>query len=310
MRGMFVINPTSGQQRNQQTVKTVINRLLDEGIAEGLYVMHTSGKNSAYDAVAALKPGEYDFVVAVGGDGTVSEVINGMIDSGAEIPVAIYAAGTTNDFATCLGLPRNVENFVEMIRNFRTEKVDVGKINNKYFLNVAAGGIIPEIAHKVSINAKTLLGHSAYILQGVKEIGTLSLDTVPLRYEMDNMTFTADTYLFFLANSKSVGGFHRIAPKAKINDGKMDLCIVKKLSPMDIVPVFTQIQTGTHIKDNKCVTYLQTSKLKISAVNDGDKFPVDFDGEEGNDLPLEIEVVPNALNLLVPKDGRNLKKVI
>ena len=149
MKGMFVINPTSGQQYNQQIVKTVINRLLDEGVAERLYMMHTSGKNSAYEAVSELKPGEYDFVAAVGGDGTVSEVINGIIDSGSEIPVAIYAAGTTNDFATCLGLPRTVEKFVSMIKTFRTESVDVGKVNDKYFLNVVAGGILPEIAHKV-----------------------------------------------------------------------------------------------------------------------------------------------------------------
>ncbi|MBQ8165145.1 MAG: diacylglycerol kinase family lipid kinase [Clostridia bacterium] len=310
MKGMFIINPTSGQQKNQQTVKQVIHKLLDEGIAEGLYIMHTSGKNSAYDAVSVLKPGEYDFVVAVGGDGTVSEVINGIIDSESEIPVAIYAAGTTNDFASCLGLPRDVENFVEMVKSFRTEKVDVGKINDKYFLNVAAGGVLSEIAHKVSINAKTLLGHSAYILQGVKEIGSLSLKTVPLKYEMDNMTFVAETFLFFLANSKSVGGFHRIAPDAKINDGKLDLCIIKNVTPIDIVPVFTQIQTGTHTKDNKCITYLQTSKIVISTVNEDDVFPVDFDGEEGNPMPLTIEVVPGALNLLVPKDGRNLKKVI
>lgn len=310
MRGMFIINPTSGQQKNQQTVKSVIHKLLDDGIAEGLYVMHTTGKNSAYDAVSVLQPGQYDFIVAVGGDGTVSEVINGVIDSGSEIPVAIYAAGTTNDFATCLGLPRTVDSFVDMIKSFRTEKVDVGKVNGKYFLNVAAGGILSEIAHKVSINAKTLLGHSAYMLQGVKEIGSLSLDTIPLKYEMDNMTLITDTFLFFLANSKSVGGFHRIAPHAKVNDGKLDLCIIKKVKPVDIVPVFTQIQTGKHIENNKCITYLQTSKIVISTVNENDVFPVDFDGEEGNKMPLTIEVVPGALNLLVPKDGRALKKVI
>lgn len=310
MRGIFIINPTSGKQKNQQTVKQVIHKLLDEGIAEGLYVMHTTGKNSAYETVAKLKPGEYDFIVAVGGDGTVSEVINGVIDSGSEIPVAVYAAGTTNDFATCLGLPRSVDTFVEMIRQFRTEKVDVGKVNGKYFLNVAAGGVLSEIAHKVSINAKTLLGHSAYMLQGVKELGSLSLDTVPLKYEMDNMTLIADTFLFFLANSKSVGGFHRIAPHAKVNDGKLDLCIIKKVTPLDIVPVFTQIQTGKHIENNKCVTYLQTSKIVISKVNEDDEFPVDFDGEEGNLMPLTIETVPGALNLLVPKNGKNLKKVI
>jgi len=310
MKGMFVINPTSGQQYNQQIVKTVINRLLDEGVAEGLYMMHTSGKNSAYEAVSELKPGEYDFVAAVGGDGTVSEVINGIIDSGSEIPVAIYAAGTTNDFATCLGLPRTVEKFVSMIKTFRTESVDVGKVNDKYFLNVAAGGILPEIAHKVSINAKTYLGHTAYLLQGMRELSTLSLDTVTLRYEMDNLTFEADTFLFFLANSRSVGGFSRVAPKAKINDGKMDLCIIKNIAPIDLVPVFTQIQTGTHIKDNKNITYLQTSKIKISAVKDGSVFPRDFDGEDGGSLPIEIEVIPGAINLLVPKENRHLKKVL
>ena len=90
----------------------------------------------------------------------------------------------------------------------------------------------------------------------------------------------------------------------------MDLCIIKKLSPVDLVPVFTQVQTGTHIGDARCVTYVQTEKIKIFAVNENETLNVDFDGEEGNTLPLEIEVIPKTLNLLVPKNGRNIKKVI
>ena len=310
MKGMIVINPSSGQQYYQKRAKMAMDKLLNDRITEGLYVMYTTGKDSAYDAVSQLKPGEYDFVMAVGGDGTVNEVVNGIIDSGCEIPLVIYPAGTSNDFASSIGLPREINRLVRMIKEFCVKEIDVGKINDKYFLNVAAGGALSEVAHRVSVSAKTVLGRLAYIGEGVKEIGTLSFRTVPLRYEMNHMTFDTDTFLFLAANSSSVGGFSHITPHAKLDDGLIDVCILKKIEAVDAVPLFAQINIGKHTKDNKCVTYLQTDKIVISSVNKDTEFPVDCDGECGDPLPVTIEVVPKAVKILVPKNGKKIESLL
>lgn len=310
MKGIFVINPTSGMQLHQNAAHVAAQRLLKNGTLTEARIFYTTGKSSAYNTVKSFSRGEYDFVMAVGGDGTVNEVVNGLIDGGSDIPLAILRAGTTNDFATAMGLPVDSAGIARMISGYHTEHIDVGRVNGRYFLNVAAGGLLSEIAHSVDPDVKTALGKLAYYVQGFKEISSLRLDTVPLRFEMEEASFETDTFLVIVANSCSVGGFSNIAPKAKVNDGLLDVCIIKKLTPADVVPVFTQINAGTHVNDKRCIAYFRTKKLRISSLDDSLSFAIDYDGELGDPLPLDIEVVPSALRLIVPAKSRKAKKLL
>ena len=310
MKGVFIVNPSSGTQTHQKYAHDAARIMLKSGTLTEARFIYTTGKNSARESAASLKTADCDFVVAVGGDGTVNEVASGLVDSGRNIPMTLIKAGTTNDFGNALGIPSDVSGLVRMINEFTTISVDMGSLNGNYFLNVAAGGMLSNIAHNVSSEQKTALGGLAYYIEGVKSMGELKLDTVPLRFETNGFAFETETFLVVVANSKSVGGFQNIAPKAVVNDGKFDVCILKSIKPTDIVPVFTQVQMGTHIMNSKCVTYFQTDRLDIKTLSPNVDFSLDYDGECGGVLPAEIRVIPSALKVIVPSWKRKTKKLI
>lgn len=307
MKGLAIINPSSGKQVLQRNALESVNKMLTTGAADEIHLFYTQRKDDARHRVARIKPGEYGFVLAVGGDGTVNEVVNGILESGTDTPLAIIGAGTTNDFATAMELPKRPVDICEMIENRNIVKVDVGKMNNKYFLNVAAGGLLSEVAHKVTSDLKTSFGKLAYYIAGMKDISTLKLDTVPLAFTLDGgKTFSEDVFLFVIANSRSVGGFSRIAPSAMINDGKLDLCIIKKVEPLDIIPLALKIQTGNHI-NSPLISYYQSAFIKIEPASAcAENFPVDYDGENGGTVPIDISTCKEAIHLIVPTAHQRL----
>ena len=149
MKALFIINPSSGKQNIEATLQEIMSTLILKQITPHIDVFYTKKKDDAKHRAAALKPGEYDYVVSVGGDGTLNEVSNGLVVSQSNIPLAIISAGTVNDFATYMNLPQTAREFCSMIKNFQTKKVDIGKVNDEYFINVLAGGLLTDIAYKV-----------------------------------------------------------------------------------------------------------------------------------------------------------------
>ncbi len=263
MKGLAIINPSSGKQIIQKNALDAITLMLSKAVAQEVHIFYTQKKNDAKDRVAKIKEGQYDFVMAVGGDGTVNEVVNGLVLSGTKTPLVIVGAGTTNDYATAMAIPKRPAHICEMVRNMNTVYSDVGKMNDSFFLNVAAGGILSEIAHNVSSDLKTSFGKLAYYAAGLKDITALKLDTTPLEFELDSgVKFTEEVFCFVIANTCSVGGFVNVTPKAMINDGKLDLCIIKKIEPIDVVPLALKIQTGTHL-DTPWISYHQSSSIKV-----------------------------------------------
>ena len=309
MKGLFIINPSSGTKTIQKRALQAVVDLLEEKDCEGVFVFYTHKKDDAYQTARQLSPGEYDFVVAVGGDGTVNEVAAGLYESGSDIPLAIIAAGTVNDFAIALGLPRTRRKIVKMLKHRHTERIDLGKFNDTYFYNVAAGGGLCEVAHYTSPDLKTVFGRLAYLSEGVKKFADINLSTVPLTYEIDGVPETFDTFYFTCSNSKSVGGFGKMAPDARVNDGKLDLCIVKKVDPANVFPLFSQLQSGRHV-NNPATEYRQITSLKVYSAGDPDaRFPLDHDGEPGGNIPVSVEVVRGAIRLITPEPSFKTRRL-
>lgn len=312
MRGLFIINPNSGTKKIQRRIPAIVDKLLNEPDCAGITMMYTHGKDDALNAAKALTPGQYDFVVAVGGDGTVNEVASGLYLSGSGIPVAIIAAGTTNDFATSLGLPLTVPAVVDMLKNLRTVPLDLGYFNGRYFYNEAAGGALSAIAHTTSSELKQRFGHLAYLGEGFRQFGDLKLSSVPLVFEIDGEEETIDTVLFTLTNTKSSGGFGKVSPDAKVNDGRFDLLVIKKIEPKEVVPLLLKITNGAHLSNKKLVYYRQLRTLRIRAAAEAEtdalsEFPLDIDGENGGALPMQVEVIPGAVTLIIPADSKDLR---
>lgn len=316
MKGCFIINPQSGLSATRDIVYLTINRLLAENVVTSLNISVTQGKYDATNIAASLDPEECDFVVSVGGDGTANEVVNGLVKSGSKIPLAILPFGTTNDFAASLSLPKDSASVVSMIKSFRVEPVDVGmfytKDRNKatYFLNVVAGGLLSSVAHTVPVTQKNAFGRLAYLVEGAKNLTGLTLETSPLIIDCDGDIYHEDTFMLEISNSTSAGGFTKIAPGAYINDGLFNLFLVRKVGALDVMPLLTKISTGMHVDDSR-ILMLTGKKITVSPdlSKDFNSFPMDYDGEKADDIPATIEVLPGAINLIVP-DKKHTEKIV
>lgn len=309
MKCKVIVNPSSGLKYFQRSAIMALHKLSSQGVLTGAYLQYTTEKYDAYKIALDIKPGEYDFVMVVGGDGTANEVINGIIKGGSDTPICILPAGTMNDFATYLGLPKDTAGLCKMIKSFKVVPCDAGKVNGEYFLNVTAGGTLSEVAHRVSIESKTALGRFAYYLEGAKDLSTFKFNSFPIKVEYDGNKIEEDVFLFIVGNSPNVGGFSGLLPKAKINDGLLDVILIKKPDFVDVIPLMMQIRMNTHIQHPK-IKYFQTKSLSISCTDDTMKVPYDYDGELGGNLPFTSEIVPNAIKIIVPEHKlKNLQRI-
>ena len=138
MKCLFIINPSSGTKIIQKNLNVIIGDLVLKQLVNHVDTFYTEKKNDAYHHCLSLNNGDYDFIVSVGGDGTVNEVISGMVEKELSIPLAILPGGTVNDFSNHLQLPTNPNAFCSMIEKMNTIPVDIGKVNDGYFVNVIA----------------------------------------------------------------------------------------------------------------------------------------------------------------------------
>lgn len=297
-RCLFIINPTSGQQTVQLKLNAIIGKLILDQIVNTVDVFYTTGANDAYQKAYSILETQYDFLVAVGGDGTINEVISGIIDSNKTIPLALLAAGTVNDFATHLSLPTDINKICQMIKEFKTITCDVGKINDRYFINVAAGGMFSDVSFGVSKDEKRRLGPFAYYLNGFINLPSQLQTNMHLTITIDQKeVIDTDSLLFIITNTNRVGGFNKIAPYADIQDGLLDIMIIKKCSVTDLVSLYKDYLLKKHAS-SPFLIYKQAKSIKLECQNED--VVVDIDGEKGASLPVMIENLHNILTLLIP----------
>ncbi|MCQ2482082.1 MAG: diacylglycerol kinase family lipid kinase [Clostridia bacterium] len=299
IRLKIIMNPSSGREQGRLNVEEVLSYLLNLGRLERADISYTAKRFDARDFAMNLDESQYDYLMAVGGDGTVNEVISGLQMGHKKIPLAIYTAGTVNDFAYSIGMPQLPSDFARMLLNPEFIKADCGKVEDCYFLNVLAGGVMTNVPYSVPSQLKTNLGPAAYWLSALKEMPTLN-ETMNLTFITEEKTYNvSDAMVFLIANSRSVGGFRKLMSLAELNDGLLDVLVLSKIEPGDIFPLLGRIVMGEHIMDDN-VTYFQTSYVSI--VNNGSKSLVlDIDGEEGPELPQCVECIKDAVTLIVPK---------
>ncbi len=300
LRIKIIFNPSSGRQANALVVGDILHYLSESDAIERADISYTGAKNDAKRFAYELKPGEFDMVIAVGGDGTINEVVSGLMEGGSKTPLAILSGGTVNDFATALNLPTNPSAFARMLIDGNKMDVDVGQAGDSYFLNVLAGGLMTDVAYKVPSSAKTSLGSLAYVIEGAKEAPSALFKSIPLYFATSSSEYRKDVLVFLVSNSRSVAGIRKLFPKAQLSDGLLDVLILSKLEPGQILPLIGKYIVGGHMSDDS-VLYFQTDHLDIAAVGD-QQVRLDLDGEEGPLLPVTIKCLPQALTLIVPKE--------
>lgn len=300
MNCLFIINPSSGTKQVHKQLDKIIGQLILKNIVSHVDVFYTKEKDDAYLKAKDLKKRQYQFLVVVGGDGTVNEVIGGLIESQSQIPLAILPAGTVNDFANHLQLTHQAEPFVNMIKDFHIHNIDIGKVNHQYFANVIACGMFSDISFQVSKDEKTKFGPFAYYVEGLRQLPKQLTTNMHLHIKTDHEEFDEDASLFMITNSSQVGGFKGISPAASVEDGLLDLLIFKKCSPTDMISLIKDYALNEHIK-SPFLRYIQSHNITIECDED---LIYDIDGEEGTSFPIEVTVKKQILGLIVPQKKR------
>ncbi len=290
----IIYNPDSGRQIAHRNLPVLVDVLVKNN-----YYVKVFPTQKQYDATRAAsqacKDGD-DIIISFGGDGTVNEVVNGMMENDFRPKLAIYPAGTVNDFANYLQIPRNIEEFAQLILQKNTILSDVGRGGERYFLNVAAAGLLTDVAYKVSSESKSILGRFAYYFEGIREIQRQMFDPIKIKITYGDIVETKEVLFFILANSASVGGFKFIAPEASINDGKLDLMIVEKGELMDTASIFVKALVGNHTQHPN-LKYVQVDSIRIECE---EEILMDLDGEQYGKLPMDFKVEKQAIPIIVP----------
>ncbi|WP_066319577.1 diacylglycerol kinase [Bacillus sp. FJAT-29814] len=293
-RARLIYNPTSGRELIRRHLPDILERLELAGYEASCHA--TTGAGDATNAARIAVERQYDVVIAAGGDGTINEVVNGLAEQEFRPKLGIIPAGTTNDFARALHIPRDIGAAVDIITKGELIPVDIGRINDKYFINIAGGGRITELTYEVPSKLKTMLGQLAYYLKGVEMLP--SFKASELRIEYDGKLFEGEAMMFLVGLTNSIGGFEKLAPDSSINDGLFSLLILKKVNLAEFIRVATLAVRGEHINDPN-VIYTKANRIKVHSE---EKVQLNLDGEFGGLLPAEFANLYRHLEVFVRLD--------
>ncbi|NDI36002.1 diacylglycerol kinase [Chengkuizengella sediminis] len=296
-RARLIYNPSSGREEMKKRLPEVLKKLESGGFETSTH--ETKGKGDAAKAAEEAVKREFDVVIAAGGDGTLNEVVNGLANQPYRPKLGILPLGTTNDFARALGIPKNWSRACDIILKQYTELIDIGKVNNEYFINIAGGGSLTELTYEVPSKLKTMLGQLAYYMKGLEKLPQFR----PIRLSLKSKEITLEeekVMIFLIANSNSVGGMEKIAPTASLSDGLFDIFILKKCNLAEFIRIVTLTLKGAHVNDPH-VIHFKSNHLQISS---SDYTQINLDGEYGGTLPKTFSLIPSHIPIFIDESGK------
>ena len=293
---LFIMNPKAGRT-------TLKNSLVDvlEVFCNNDYDVRTYLTKSADDAerVVAEEGVGYDVIVCAGGDGTLGNTVAGFMKSGLKVPLGYIPCGSTNDFARSMEIPMTAVEAAEMVVGAEPFSVDIGSLNDKYFVYVAAFGVFSDTSYATPQNMKNIFGHAAYVLQGIKSIA--NIPSYKMKITIDGETQEGEFIFGMVSNSISVGGFKSITRKGvEFDDGLFEGVLIRTIkTPADLERVVRALLTGD-ISEKSMVSF-RASNVLFEAED-----PVAWtcDGEFGGEYKnTSIDIHRRAIDLLVVQES-------
>ncbi|WP_373787557.1 diacylglycerol kinase family protein [Jeotgalibaca porci] len=292
---LLVVNPSSGQEAGKRYADSVAEALEKKYAEVVVKYTEKAGDATAFAKEAAQE--RYEAVFVMGGDGTVNEGVSGLAEEAYRPKFSFIPLGTVNDLGRSLGISMNPEEAISQLDRLVEKKLDVGKINNHYFIDVVAIGTIPEAVQAVEPEQKTKLGPFAYVLEGLKAVRDNKSYLFDI--EIDGEKIQQESMAVLIAMTNSVGGMETLLPNASYDDGKLHLIVLKGDHLVDKLGLLPKIFSGKAM-DDRNVLYRAFEKGHFS-VEDGDDLVTNVDGDPGDKLPLDITVLPQHLTVLVPE---------
>ncbi len=290
---LFVYNPRAGKAQIRSNLLDIIDIFVKAGYEVTAYPTQAPG--DAVKAVRERRKG-YDIVVCSGGDGTLDEVVTGMMQCEEKLPIGYVPAGSTNDFANSLGIPRNMKKAADVVVNGANFACDIGAFNDDTFIYVAAFGLFTDVSYETKQDIKNVIGHVAYLMEGVKRLS--SVKSYKMKISYDDVCLENEYIFGMITNSNSVGGFKGITGKAvELNDGLFEVTLIRK--PTIAVEMNNIISALTDKKVNSdFVQSFKTSRITIESEQD---VSWTLDGEYGGTNRMAvIQNCNRALEIRIP----------
>ncbi|MEG0961977.1 MAG: diacylglycerol kinase family lipid kinase [Lachnospiraceae bacterium] len=296
---LFVFNPFSGKGEIKNKLMEIVDLFVKHG-----YEVTIHSTQYPQDAMELVheKAGKYDLVVCSGGDGTLDETVTGMMKREKKVPIGYIPAGSTNDFANSLKIPKRMDKAALIAVEGEPFRCDVGSFAGDYFVYIAAFGLFTNVSYETSQELKNRIGHAAYILEGVKQLHTIQSYHMKITY--DNQVIEDEFIYGMVTNSVSAGGFKNITGKnVELDDGLFEVTLIRMpKNPLELNEIIASL---TNMIDNTDTIY--TFKTDCIQIISKDPVSWTLDGEYGGiheDITIRNE--KQVIQIMVKKEPKSL----
>ena len=286
----FIYNPFSGEAVVTKNLDTIIGKYQAKGYT--VVPFRISTEQSLEDAFLDIDS-SYHHILGAGGDGTINQIINIMKKKNLDIPLAILPVGTANDFAKYIGMPADIGSACDKILAGKIQEIDLGKANDKYFINVFSFGLFTDVSHKTPTHLKNTIGKLAYYLNGIKELP--SFKKLDIKVTSDEFFYEGNALIFFTFNGRTAGNIN-ISYKSEINDGLLDVIIVKGENIRSTLSSLLAFLKLEHLEKPKDIIHFTTSDFTVEYSDSS--LESDIDGEVGPTSPIHISCIENGLKMI------------
>lgn len=290
-KAIFIYNPLSGNRSIAKRLDYIMGRFMDCGILLQPYRIQEDAEKKLPEV---LEKGDYSLAVVSGGDGTISSVLNTILKCGVKLPIGVIPAGTCNDFARSLEIPKDLNKCLDIILGGNTIDVDVGLINDeKYFLNTCGGGSFVDVSFSTSNEMKKNLGPLSYYLKALTEVSNIK--PFKARVTTESEVVEEDLLLFLIINGRHAAGFSNLVKDADFSDGLMDIILIKHCLHIDMAGMLLKVLRD----DLQKAKHVITLKAKECTIESLGNVAITIDGEKGNGLPIKVEFLQKALTVFI-----------
>ena len=296
---LFVINPYAGMRKGSKALTDILAEFNRANFDVRVYV--TAGQGDAVTAVQTMGA-DAELIVCCGGDGTFNETITGLLRSNRQLPVGYIPAGSTNDFAASLGLPADPVEAARQIVEGKPNRYDAGKFGERYFSYVASFGAFTKASYSTPQSVKNMLGHMAYLLEGIQEISQIRKHHVKLT--LDGSEVLEDDYLFgAVCNSTSVGGIMTLDPnQVDLRDGKFEVLLVR--APKNLQEISECLLAVQKQNYNSAMMTFRTASQIIVEADPEMPWTLDGEKEEGHEM-IRIENLHRAIAIIQKEEEKD-----
>lgn len=289
---LFLYSPYSGDNRILNYLDTIIDKYQRNDYS---IIPYRITDSMDVDALLSSVEIEVHHILIAGGDGTVNHIVNAMMRTDFHVPIATLPAGTANDFAHVLGYPVSIMQTCDLILSGEIIDVDLGMVNDRYFVNVLSAGLMTDVSQKTPTILKNTFGKLAYYMSSIQELPHFR--KLSIKIDSETVTYDDTAVMFFVFNGRTAGNMN-LAYYADITDGLFDVLIVKGRNIVDTIGTVFHFASGFETSYPRGVLYFKAKTLTISGENDT---TLDIDGEQGPNLPVKINCIKGGIKVIVPK---------